>query len=410
MTTAARPRFGLSRPVWLLGWVSFFTDMASETVYPLLPLFLTQVLGASAMSLGVIEGAAEAASSGLKVLSGWLSDRWRSPKKLVLAGYGIASAVRPLIGLATAWPQVLAIRFADRVGKGIRGAPRDAMLADFAPADMRGRVFGFHRAMDHAGAVTGPLLASAFLYFYPGDYRTLFALTIIPGVIVMLFILRVPERTVSNPANPAELNPAELNPGELNHAEPRGTLWNLGEPLWGAIAIILLFSLGNASDAFLLLRMSDLGVPSFWIPLLWSALHVVKVGSSLAGGALSDRFGRRSVIAAGWLIYAVVYAGFGIFDSPGIVIAIFLSYGLYFGLTEGVEKAWVADMAPAGARGTAFGIYNAALGVGGLAASLLFGLIWTRVSAQAAFLTGAALAVAAAALLYLLTPVTRQAS
>jgi MFS family permease len=422
VTPAGRPRFGLSRPVWLLGWVSFFTDMASETVYPLLPLFLTQVLGASAMSLGVIEGAAEAASSGLKVLSGWLSDRWRSPKKLVLAGYGIASAVRPLIGLATAWPQVLAIRFADRVGKGIRGAPRDAMLADFAPADMRGRVFGFHRAMDHAGAVTGPLLASAFLYFYPGDYRTLFALTIIPGVIVMLFILRVPERTVANPArlnlaernqaelNPAELNPAELNHAELNHAEPRGTLWNLREPLWGALAIILLFSLGNASDAFLLLRMSDLGVPAFWIPLLWSALHVVKVGSSLAGGALSDRFGRRRVIAAGWLIYAVVYAGFGIFDSPGIVIAIFLSYGLYFGLTEGVEKAWVADMAPAAARGTAFGIYNAALGVGGLAASLLFGLIWTQVSPQSAFLTGAALAVAAAALLYLLTPGTRQAS
>jgi MFS family permease len=422
VTPAGRPRFGLSRPVWLLGWVSFFTDMASETVYPLLPLFLTQVLGASAMSLGVIEGAAEAASSGLKVLSGWLSDRWRSPKKLVLAGYGIASAVRPLIGLATAWPQVLAIRFADRVGKGIRGAPRDAMLADFAPADMRGRVFGFHRAMDHAGAVTGPLLASAFLYFYPGDYRTLFALTIIPGVIVMLFILRVPERTVANPArlnlaerNQAELNPAELNPAELNHAElnpaePRGTLWNLREPLWGALAIILLFSLGNASDAFLLLRMSDLGVPAFWIPLLWSALHVVKVGSSLAGGALSDRFGRRRVIAAGWLIYAVVYAGFGIFESPGIVIAIFLSYGLYFGLTEGVEKAWVADMAPAAARGTAFGIYNAALGVGGLAASLLFGLIWTQVSPQSAFLTGAALAVAAAALLYLLTPGTRQAS
>jgi MFS family permease len=422
VTPAGRPRFGLSRPVWLLGWVSFFTDMASETVYPLLPLFLTQVLGASAMSLGVIEGAAEAASSGLKVLSGWLSDRWRSPKKLVLAGYGIASAVRPLIGLATAWPQVLAIRFADRVGKGIRGAPRDAMLADFAPADMRGRVFGFHRAMDHAGAVTGPLLASAFLYFYPGDYRTLFALTIIPGVIVMLFILRVPERTVANPArlnlaerNQAELNPAELNPAELNHAElnpaePRGTLWNLREPLWGALAIILLFSLGNASDAFLLLRMSDLGVPAFWIPLLWSALHVVKVGSSLAGGALSDRFGRRRVIAAGWLIYAVVYAGFGIFESPGIVIAIFLSYGLYFGLTEGVEKAWVADMAPAAARGTAFGIYNAALGVGGLAASLLFGLIWTQVSPQSAFLTGAALAIAAAALLYLLTPGTRQAS
>jgi MFS family permease len=391
-----RPWFGLSRPVWLLGWVSFFTDMASEMVYPLLPLFLTQVLGTGAMSLGIIEGAAEAANSGLKVLSGWLADRWRSPKKLVLAGYGLASAVRPLIGFATAWPQVLAIRFADRLGKGIRGAPRDAMLADFAAAGARGRVFGFHRAMDHAGAVTGPLLASAFLFFYPGEYRTLFALTIIPGVIVILFLLRVPERAA---ANPGERNPAEPNP-----AEPRGTLTNLAEPFWTAIAIIFLFSLGNASDAFLLLRMSDLGVPAFWIPLLWSALHVVKVGSSLAGGAMSDRFGRRRLIAAGWLMYALVYAGFGIFDSPSVVIAIFLSYGLYFGLTEGVEKAWIADMAPAAVRGTAFGIYNAALGTGNLAASLLFGLIWTRVSAQSAFLTGAALAVAAAALLYLLIP------
>jgi predicted MFS family arabinose efflux permease len=250
--------------------------------------------------------------------------------------------------------------------------------------------------MDHAGAVTGPLLASAFLFFYPGEYRTLFALTIIPGVIVILFLLRVPERAA---ANPGERNPAEPNP-----AEPRGTLTNLAEPFWTAIAIIFLFSLGNASDAFLLLRMSDLGVPAFWIPLLWSALHVVKVGSSLAGGAMSDRFGRRRLIAAGWLMYALVYAGFGIFDSPSVVIAIFLSYGLYFGLTEGVEKAWVADMAPAAVRGTAFGIYNAALGIGNLAASLLFGLIWTRVSAQSAFLTGAALAVAAAALLYLLIP------
>ncbi len=373
--------------------MSFFTDMASEMVYPLLPLFLTQVLGAGAMSLGVIEGAAEAANSGLKILSGWLADRWRSPKKLVLAGYGLASAVRPLIAVATAWPQVLAIRFTDRLGKGIRGAPRDAMLADLAPADARGRVFGFHRAMDHAGAVTGPLLASAFLFFHPGDYRTLFALTIVPGIIVILVLLRVPERAAANPVEPSAANRAEPNPAEL-----RGTLWSLGEPFWKAMAVILLFSLGNASDAFLLLRLSDLGVATFWIPLLWSALHVVKVATSLAGGALSDRFGRRSLIALGWLIYALVYAGFGFVDSPPVVIAIFLSYGLYFGLTEGVEKAWVADMAPAESRGTAFGIYNAALGVGSFAASLMFGVIWTRVSPHAAFLTGAGLAVAAAVL------------
>lgn len=391
-------RFRLTRPVWLLGWVSFFTDMASEMVYPLLPLFLTHVLGAGAMSLGVIEGVAEAASSALKVVSGWLADRSGSPKKLVLAGYGIASSVRPLIGLATAWPQVLAIRFADRLGKGIRGAPRDAMLADFAPSDARGRVFGFHRAMDHAGAVTGPLLATAFLYFYPGNYRTLFLLTIVPGAIVMLFILKVPE-SARNRSDPAAMPAAGAPPPTAGKP-----VWDLGSRFYKAMAVILLFSLGNASDAFLLLRLSDLGVRAVWIPLLWSALHVVKVVSSLAGGALSDRFGRRGLIALGWLWYALIYAGFGRLDSPPIVIAVFLAYGLYFGLTEGNEKAWVADMAPAHARGTAFGIYNAALGIGTLAASVIFGAIWTRISPHAAFLTGASLAVAASVLLFTMFP------
>ncbi len=385
---------GLSRPVWLIGWVSFFTDMASEMVYPLLPLFLTQVLGAGAMSLGVIEGAAEAANSALKILSGWWADRG-SPKKLVFAGYGLASAVRPLIALAHAWPQVLAIRFTDRLGKGIRGAPRDAMLAALAPASERGRVFGFHRAMDHAGAVTGPLIASAFLYFYPGQYRPLFGLTIVPGIVVMLFILRIPE-----PARREQVRRgAQADQPSGNAPEPAGALRGLGRPFYMAITVILIFSLGNASDAFLLLRLSGLGVPAFWIPLLWSALHVVKSTSSIVGGSLSDRFGRLGLIGLGWIIYAVVYAAFGFFESLPIVITIFLVYGLYFGLSEGAEKAWVADLAPVALRGTAFGIYNAALGVGGLAASLLFGLLWTRVSPRAAFLTGAGLAVLASMLL-----------
>lgn len=377
--------------MWLLGWVSFFTDMASEMVYPLLPLFLTRVLGAGAMSLGVIEGAAEAANSVLKIISGWLTDRWGTPKKLVLGGYSLSSLVRPLISVATSWPQVLAIRFSDRLGKGIRGAPRDAMLADFAPANARGRVYGFQRAMDHAGAVAGPLLASAYLYFHPGDYRTLFTLTIIPGIIVILVILRVPERVkLPEGAKPAK-PPSLLHPS------------NLGSRFYKAMFVIFVFSLGNASDAFLLLRLGDLGIATFWIPLLWSALHVVKVVASLAGGVLSDKLGRRMMIGLGWIVYALVYAGFGVVDTPGVVVAIFLSYGLYFGLTEGVEKAWVADMAPAAVRGTAFGIYNAVLGAGSLAASLLFGLIWTRVSPHAAFMTGGGLALFATVLLVTLS-------
>jgi MFS family permease len=382
-------RFGLPRPVWLLGWVSFFTDAASEVVYPLLPLFLTRVLGAGAMSLGVVEGIADAASSVLKVVSGRLSDATGRPKRLVLLGYGIASAARPFIGVAQSWVHVLGIRFIDRVGKGIRGAPRDAMLAEFASPDQRGRVYGFHRAMDHAGAVVGPLLASAFLYFYPGEYRTLFALTIIPGIIVVAIVLAVPDP----PRHPRDPVP-----------HPRASTWHPRMPssLWKALLVVTVFALGNASDAFLLLRLSEAGVAAFWIPLLWSGLHVVKVAASLTGGVLSDRFGRRSLISVGWLYYAGIYLLFAATDSGAILIAVFLSYGIYFGLTEGVEKAWIADLAPAHARGTAFGYYNAALGIGTLLASVVFGLIWSRVSADAAFITGAALAALATVLLYFL--------
>jgi MFS family permease len=386
-----RRRLDLPRPVWLLGWVSFFTDMATEMVYPLLPVFLTRVLGAGAMSLGVIEGIAEAANSVLKVVAGWMADRSREPKRLVIFGYTLSGAARPLIAVASTWTQVLGIRFADRLGKGIRGAPRDAMLATYADPSTRGRVYGFHRAMDHAGAVAGPLIATAFLYFYPGEYRTLFALTIVPAVIVILVLLRVPQSAGKSDA-------AELPPSA---AVPRGNLGSLGRTFWKAMAVILLFSLGNSSDAFLLLRMTDVGISVLWIPLLWSALHVVKSAASVGGGELSDRFGRRTLIGMGWILYALVYAGFARYDEPWIVVAIFLSYGLFFGLTEGVEKAWVADMAPRDGRGLAFGVYNAVLGAGSLGASLMFGLIWTRVSPRAAFATGTGLAVVASALLYL---------
>jgi MFS family permease len=395
----------LPRPVWQLGWVSFFTDMASEMVYPLLPVFLTRVIGAGAMSLGIIEGAAEAANSGLKIVSGRVADRTRAPKRLVIAGYALSSAARPLIAAAGTWPQVLGIRFTDRLGKGIRGAPRDAMLAQFADSTTRGRVYGFHRAMDHAGAVAGPLLASAFLFFYPGAYRTLFALTIVPGIIVILVLLRVPAggRTGSGGSGGSGGSTGSggsAEPGVLKGPEEPKEPAALPISFWKAMAVVFIFMLGNASDAFLLLRMTDLGIAVFWIPLLWSALHVVKSVASVGGGELSDRLGRRRLIGLGWVVYAMVYLGFAWVDTAGAAIAIFLSYGIFFGLTEGVEKAWVADLTPSGRRGTAFGIYNGLLGVGSLVASVLFGYLWTRVSPQAAFTTGAALALLATSLLY----------
>jgi len=355
-------------------------------IYPLLPLFLTETLRAGAMSIGVIEGVAEAANSLLKMISGWLTDRWGAPKRLVLGGYSLSSAARPLIAIANAWPQVLLIRFSDRLGKGIRSSPRDAMLASYAPDGMRGRVYGFHQAMDHAGAVFGPLIATVFLYFRPADYRTLFAWTIVPGLLVVLLILGLPDdrRVTVRPRSKAR---------DSVTASPLGRNFHL------AIAIVFLFSLGNASDAFLLLRLSNEGISSAWIPLLWALLHVVKMTSSVVGGVLSDSLGRRLMIALGYLWYAVIYGAFGYFSTAGVTIAVFLAYGLYFGLTEGVEKAWVADLVPAERRGIAFGIYNSAIGFGSLAASLIFGVLWTRVSPRAAFVTGAALALAASALL-----------
>jgi MFS family permease len=409
--------------------VSLFTDAATEMIYPLLPVYLSRVLGAGAVSLGLIEGVAEGINSLLKVLSGKLSDRWPRRKPIVLAGYALSSFARPFIGLTTSWVQVLAIRGIDRTGKGIRGAPRDAMLAHYATPGTRGRVYGFHRAMDHAGAIVGPLIATLFLLAWPGQYRVLFALTIIPGALAVWILFRIPETTNgardpngSNLPNPRTDEPPNLRPDEppnLRTDEPSNL--RIDEPpnpripesptlparFWSLLAVILLFSLGNSADAFLLLRLSEAIGSAVWIPLLWSALHVVKASTSVYGGALSDRVGRKVVIAAGWGIYAAVYIGFAAVDAAAGLIACFLAYGTYFGLAEGTEKALVADFAPVARRGTAFGWYNAALGVGALLASVVFGVLYERFGPAAAFATGAVLA-AAAAVLLLLIPADKQ--
>jgi MFS family permease len=373
--------------------VSLVTDAATEIIYPLLPVYLSRVLGVGAISLGVIEGVAEGVNSLLKVVSGQVSDRWSRRKAIVIVGYALSSFARPLIALTTSWTHVLAIRAIDRTGKGIRGAPRDAMLAHYATPATLGRVYGFHRAMDHTGAIVGPLLATVFLFIWPDRYRTLFALTIVPGALAVGLLFRVPEEASTT----SKATRARAPQGDPQLEEQR-----LPKRFWYLLLIILIFSLGNSADAFLLLRLSDAIGNEAWIPLLWAALHVVKALSSAYGGALSDRVGRKVVIVAGWGIYAAVYIGFARIESSAELIACFLVYGIYFGLTEGSEKALVADFAPSTRRGTAFGWYNAALGVGALAASIVFGVLYERLGHGVAFMTGAALAGAAAVLILLL--------
>jgi MFS family permease len=376
--------------VWFLGWTSLFTDAATEMIYPLLPVYLSRVLGASAVSLGIIEGVAEGVNSLLKVLSGYWADRTRRRRPIVIGGYALSSLARPFIAVTMTWPQVLVIRALDRVGKGIRGAPRDVLLAGFATPTTRGRIFGFHRAMDHTGAIVGPLLATVILFFAPERYRLLFALTAIPGAIAVALLFLVDEDAG---ARDSVAHPES----QIPHPEPRGA--KLPGRVIALLGVLLVFGLGNSADAFLLLRLSDaLGGVTF-VPLMWSAIHVVKASLSTWGGGLSDRFGRKRMIVAGWSIYALVYFGFATSSGATAFIAWFLFYGVYFALAEGAEKALIADLTPAGRRGAAFGWYNATTGVGALIASVLFGELYEHFGAPVAFTTGAVLAAVAAVLL-----------
>ena len=373
----------IPRPVRLLGWASLFTDAATEIIYPLLPVYLSRVLGASATSLGIIEGVAEGVNSLLKIASGWVSDRRRERRPIVILGYTLSSLARPLIAMSSSWLQVLAIRALDRTGKGIRGAPRDAMLAAHADAASRGRLFGFHRAMDHTGAVVGPIIATIFLAFFPGQYRLLFALTAIPGALAVATLFRVEEK----------VDPVE-------HRERlEGSQQRLPNELYTVLGIIFLFSLGSSADAFLLLRLADAMGSATFLPLLWAAHHVVKASLSTWGGGLSDRLGRRYVIVIGWVIYSLVYLGFALVTNAVAFVALFLIYGVHFALAEGSEKALVADLTPMHQQGTSFGLYYGVLGVGMLVASIAFGIVYDRVSPAAAFIMGSALSAAAAVLL-----------
>jgi len=389
---------GLSRNVVILGIVSLLNDAASEMIYPLLPAFLTSVLGAGPAALGAIEGVAESTASFLKLYSGYVSDRMKRRKNWIVAGYSLSNIIRPLIAVAGSWVQVLVLRFSDRVGKGLRTSPRDALIADSTPPESRGAAFGFHRALDHGGAIVGPLLATGLLVVFHNSIPAIFLLSFIPGTLaVLLLIVGLREQEVVRAG------------GDTKSFNIRSAWNEMPGGFRRYLLIILLFTLGNSSDAFLLVKAQALGVPLALLPTLWVVLHAVKMAFSVPGGVLSDRMGRKAVIVAGWVVYALVYAGFAAAGEQWHVWALFTVYGIYFGLTEGVEKALVADLAPAHLRGSAFGLYHLAVGLGAFPASLLFGLLWQAAGPAAAFGMGALLALLAGLLLVLL-PVQRPAA
>jgi MFS family permease len=393
----------LSGNVFALSLVSLLNDTSSEIIYPLLPTFLALTLGASPFAIGLIEGFAESVAALLKLFSGYLSDKFNNRKLPVFIGYALASLTRPLLAFAGSWQQVLAVRVTDRVGKGIRGTPRDALLADSVAPEKRGLAFGFNRAADHMGAVLGPVCAFILLYFLASspenptarDYQQVFLFASIPvalGLFVIVFFVR--EKPHEVPLGSGAITPIRLSLKEFDGNFKR------------FLVVIAVFTLSNSTDAFLLLRAEQSGIAPALLPLLWMALHLSKVLFSLIGGELSDRIGRKTMIFAGWIVYALVYAGFAFVDSAWQAWVLFIIYGIYFGLTEGVEKALVADLVSPEKRGTAYGFYNLAFSITVLPASIMFGLFWEKLGTAPAFLISAAISLCAAVLL--LTVKTKQ--
>ena len=386
-------RRGVSRNVFLLGLVSLFGDVSSEMVVPLLPAFLV-ALGGGAEALGLIEGAAEATASFFKYLSGRWADRVRRLLPMAAFGYALAAAVRPLLALARSPWHVFAVRCVDRVGKGIRTSPRDKLLAASAEPERLAEAYSFHRGMDHLGAAVGPLIATALLLLWPGQLRLVFALAAIPGALAVALLFAVREMP---PPTPSAISSATATPTPTPTAN--ATPSPLSRPPRRLLASIFLFTLGNSTDALLLLRAQGLGVPTTLLPVLWTELHVVRAATSWPLGRLADRLGRRASLAAGWGLYAVCYLGFAVAADPWQAWALFAAYGLVAGLTEGSERALVASSVPQDRRGRALGLYNLVSGFGLLAASVLAGELWDHVSPGAALGLGAALAAAAAVLL-----------
>ncbi|MHB0886487.1 MAG: MFS transporter [Bacillota bacterium] len=394
--------FGLGQNVFVFGFVSLLNDLSSEITVRTLPLFLADVLGVKTGIIGLIEGVADSTATILKIFSGWFSDKVGKRKPLALGGFSLSALSKPLLYFAASWPFVLVMRFLDRVGKGIRTSPKDALIADSTHKGNMGRAFGYSRAMDPLGGVIALLLAASVVTFgHQGmvamtrpTYQTLVLIAVVPALLsVALIALFVQDVTPTT-----------------KRAVPKLSLAGFDTRFRSFLGIIIVFTLGNSSDAFLVLRAQQLGLSLVQIFLMLAAFNVITSASSVPAGVLSDKFGRQKVIIGGWLLYGLIYLGFAFARAGWQVWMLYALYGLYYGLTDGVGKALVADVVPSEKRGTAYGLYNAAVGVSALPASLIAGVLWQKINPSAPFAFGAVLAIGATLAMAVLVRPRREAA
>ena len=380
-------KFGISKNVFVLGLVSFFNDVASEMIYPIVPIFLTSVLGAPVAIVGLIEGIAESTASVLKVVSGWLSDKWRKRKPFVVAGYAFSAISKILLSLAYSWPFVLFARFVDRFGKGTRTSARDALITESSENKVRGRAFGFHRTLDTLGAVVGPLIALLAIHFLDNNFRLIFFLAFIPafiGILLLLFFVKEKKKE-ANSLNTFHFNWRELNPSFKIF-----------------LLISLIFALGNSSDAFLILRAQNLGLSLILVVLAYVFFNFTYAIFSMPAGIISDKIGPKKVLLAGFLLFSAVYLFFGLAHSSLLLWLLFPIYGIYMALTEGVGKAYISNLVPQEKVGTAFGVYQTTIGLCTFFASLIAGLLWTYIDVSTPFIFGSIMALISAFLFIVL--------
>lgn len=394
----------LPRTVLLLGTVSLFTDISSDMIFPLLPAFLAARVPNAAMLLGAMEGVADLVAAVFKLLAGRWADQAVRLKPLVVFGYTLAGVMRPLMAFATAPWHPVVIRAADRVGKGIRSAPRDALLAGSVDPAMRGRAFGFHRGMDHAGAAVGALLAAGLVALGIA-VEQVFLLAAVPAAagVIALLLVREPERPQQQRDVVESADRSDAQPSSKKKAAPRN-LTPMPRRLWAYLLPVALFSLANSTDAFLLLKLSELGAAASLLPLAWLMLHVVKSAMSFVGGWAADRYGHAKVVMLGWVLYSLSYVALAWATTVAIAFVIIAFYGLYHALAEGAEKALLASLTPDESRGRAFGLYHALQGVSALVAGLGFGALWSRFGSVVAFTVASVVAGLSAALLVVLLP------